>query len=163
MCDADSNDNSIISLDETNQFYLHLFSHVPRKKATVFPYVAFYDNEHHLSFSYKNCTDFDSSTEADLYGICDQTFPFSLKILEWSKLHVTIQKSANVGESGAVRPNDYCPYDKDVHCIILEIQDSASVLRLSQPWFFSLGGASLTEERFYAIYASVNCISGKVK
>ena len=130
-------------LDETKQFYLHLFDEGTHLNHTLIAQVNFTNNENELYFSEKYCPDFDGSKTVDLYGICDPTSPFSLQKGAWNKIHVTIRRSVNVKEFVAVKPNDHCSYGEDVICIILDVHVKPSVLRA------------------FWTAASVNCISGK--
>ena len=137
----------IVPLDENDQFYLHLFGDSYFNSDTLTARVEVRDKENWLEFFHQDCSDFDSKTEVDLYGICDPTTPLVLQKYKWNKVHVTVRRSPlNVGEFGAIERNDHCPYAEDVHCvrcIIIEIAEKTSVLRL---WYAS---------------ATVNCISGK--
>ena len=81
--------------------------------------------------------------EVDVYGICNSTSILLLQKGRWNKIHVTTQKSANVGEFSRIKRNAHCPFGKDVHCIIIEIQQEPSLLHKR------------------GSFASVNCISGK--
>ena len=142
VCDVALFD-SIVPLDESNQFYLHLFGGAASAFHTLIVRIENKNNESRLGFLYRNCSDFNSKWDVDVYGNCDQTTVLSLQKGTWNTIHVTIQRSANVGKFGAIKRSDHCPYSEDVHCIIIEIQEKPFMLRL---W----------------ARASVNCISGKI-
>ena len=147
MCDVDEfYSNFIVPLGESNEFYLHLFGAVDSNSDTTVASLrakVVKGNENRFGFWYQDCSDFDSKRQVDVFGICDPTTPLKLQKRKWNKIHVTTRRSPNVGQFGAIERNDHCPYAEDVRCIIIEIAEKPSVLRLRA-------------------FASVNCISGKI-
>ena len=140
---ADDIYRSIVPLDENEQFHMHVFGYVSASHHTVIAKVVFTNNENWLEFWPRGCGSFNSKREIDLYGICDPTTPLLLQEFKWNKVHVTIQRSANI-EYGTIKPNNHCPYGEDVQCIIIDIQEKPSVLH------------------FKGAYVAMNCISGKI-
>ena len=102
-------------------------------------------DKYRLKFYNRRCSQIAiTPKEIDVLGRCDGIRPLLLQEGVWVKLHVTTQRSANVTETAALTSNAYCPYKDEVKCFTLEISEKASELHMD------------------FVFASVNCVSGKI-